>query len=149
MRTALEVVIGDDVTTLCAHRRSSQPRLVEDPVDDYTAIWLHYNHIGDRRCVHISWPSPTFVYNRTVSGADVSKHARMKVDALMDSQPDRLLVPYDDARPLLGGIGRTLLWELVSRGELTKVNIGRRAFITAKSIAAYVDRLEAASATAR
>ena len=59
----------------------------------------------------------------------------------------RLLLPYDDARITLGGIGRTTLWELVERGELVRVNIGRRGFITAKSIAAYVDRLaEAATA---
>jgi hypothetical protein len=65
----------------------------------------------------------------------------------MDSDTDRLLVPYDDARTELGGIGRTMLYELVERKELIKVNIGRRGFITAKSLAAYVDRLsEAATA---
>lgn len=65
----------------------------------------------------------------------------------MDSDADRLLIPYDDTRERLGGIGRTTLYELIERGELTRVNIGRRGFITAKSLAAYVDRLsEAASA---
>ena len=61
----------------------------------------------------------------------------------MDTEQDRLLLPYDDARIALGGIGRTTLWELVGRGELVRVNIGRRGFITAKSVAAYVDRLAA------
>lgn len=65
----------------------------------------------------------------------------------MDREPTRLLLPYDDARVTLGGIGRTTLWELVNRGELVRVNVGRRGFITAKSIAAYVDRLSG-SATA-
>jgi hypothetical protein len=64
----------------------------------------------------------------------------------MDVETNRLLVPYDDARTALGGIGRTTLYELVDSGRLVKVNIGRRGFITAKSLAAYVDSLsEAAS----
>jgi len=58
------------------------------------------------------------------------------------------LVSIQDAREKwLGGIGRTTVYELIKRGELTQVHVGRRAFITAKSIEAYVDRLsEAASA---
>ncbi|MDO3636012.1 helix-turn-helix domain-containing protein [Mycolicibacterium arseniciresistens] len=64
----------------------------------------------------------------------------------MDSD-DRLLVPIPDACKALGGVGRTTLYERVNAGDLVKVNIGRRGFITAKSLAAYVDRLsEAASA---
>lgn len=64
----------------------------------------------------------------------------------MDREPTRLLLPYDEARTALGGIGLTTLWELEKRGEITKVKVGRRGFITAKSIAAYVDRLSGASA---
>ncbi|HEY1843002.1 MAG TPA: helix-turn-helix domain-containing protein [Mycobacterium sp.] len=58
------------------------------------------------------------------------------------------LVSIQEAREKwLGGIGRTTTYELIDRGELVKVNIGRRAFITAESLAAYVDRLsEAATA---
>jgi hypothetical protein len=63
----------------------------------------------------------------------------------MEVEPNRLLLPYDEARSALGGIGRTTLWELVNRGEITRVNVGRRGFITAKSIAAYVDRLSASA----
>jgi hypothetical protein len=60
---------------------------------------------------------------------------------------DRLLVPVPEACAALGGISRTTLWELVNRGEVIRVRVGRRSFVTAKSIAAYVDRLtEAASA---
>ncbi|WP_406813985.1 helix-turn-helix transcriptional regulator [Mycobacterium sp. M23085] len=59
----------------------------------------------------------------------------------------RRLVSIPDARLELGGIGHTTLYELVKRGELKKVNIGRRGFITAESLVAYVDRLtEAATA---
>jgi hypothetical protein len=65
----------------------------------------------------------------------------------MDIETDRLLIPYDDARIALGGIGRTTLYELIDSGQIVRVNIGRRGFITAKSLAAYVDSLsEAASA---
>ena len=64
----------------------------------------------------------------------------------MDSEPNRLLVPYDETRTKLGGIGRTKLWELVNAGELVRVNVGRRGFITANSIAEYVDRLSSAAA---
>lgn len=65
----------------------------------------------------------------------------------MDGTQDRLLVPIPDACARLGGIGRTVLYERVKTGDLVKVNIGRRGFITAKSLEAYVDRLsEAATA---
>lgn len=64
----------------------------------------------------------------------------------MDGETTRLLLPYDAARAALGGIGRTTLWELISRGELVRVNVGRRGFVTTKSIAAYVDRLTEANA---
>lgn len=60
---------------------------------------------------------------------------------------DRLLVPVPDTCAQLGGVSRTTVYELVKQRQLVKVNIGRRGFITAESLAAYVDRLsEAASA---
>lgn len=59
-----------------------------------------------------------------------------------DTQTDQLLVPINAARTRLGGIGRTMLYELIEAGELTKVKIGTRGFVTAESIAAYVDRLK-------
>jgi hypothetical protein len=34
----------------------------------------------------------------------------------------------------LGGIGRTKIYGLIDEGELTKVNIGRRSFVTTESI---------------
>ncbi|WP_234811648.1 helix-turn-helix domain-containing protein [Mycolicibacterium canariasense] len=42
---------------------------------------------------------------------------------------------------MLGDVGRTTLWKLVKANELEQVNIGRRSFITAESLQAYVDRL--------
>jgi predicted DNA-binding transcriptional regulator AlpA len=60
---------------------------------------------------------------------------------------ERLLVSIPTVCSQLGGISRTTVYDLVNRGELVKTNIGRRGFITAESLAAYVDRLsEAATA---
>lgn len=53
----------------------------------------------------------------------------------------RRLVPIPDARAELGGIGHTTIYDLINRHELVKVNIGRRSFITAESLTAYVDSL--------
>jgi excisionase family DNA binding protein len=65
----------------------------------------------------------------------------------MTISPGQLLIPIPDTCSKLGGVSRTTVYELVNQGELVKVNIGRRGFITAESLAAYVDRLaEAASA---
>jgi hypothetical protein len=48
----------------------------------------------------------------------------------MDSETDRLLIPYDEARRLLGDIGRTTLYGMIERREVVRVNIGRRGFVT-------------------
>jgi hypothetical protein len=56
----------------------------------------------------------------------------------------RLLVPIPDSQETLGGVGRTTIWKLVKAGELEQVCIGRRAFITAESLEAYVGRLREA-----
>lgn len=53
------------------------------------------------------------------------------------------LVSISEARQLLGDIGHTTLYALVNRGEIVKVNIGRRGLITTESLEAYVDRLTA------
>lgn len=59
----------------------------------------------------------------------------------MKQDDGRLLIPIPGAQSQLGGVSRTTVYNLVNEGELTKVNIGRRGFITAKSLEAYVDRL--------
>ena len=56
----------------------------------------------------------------------------------------RLLTPYTEAMQQLGGIGRTMLFELINAGHLDRVNIGRRGFITTASITAYVNSLSEA-----
>lgn len=64
---------------------------------------------------------------------------------------DRLLVPICDgptgAGHALGGLSKRMIYMLVDTGDLTKVNVGRRVFITSASIASYVNRItEAATA---
>lgn len=58
------------------------------------------------------------------------------------------LVSIQEAREKwLGGIGRTTIYALIKRGELTQVHVGRRTFLTTESLTCYVDRLsETASA---
>jgi hypothetical protein len=58
---------------------------------------------------------------------------------------DRLLIPNADARHMLGGIGNTKYCELFNHGELERVYIGRRSFVTAESLRSYVERLRAAA----
>jgi hypothetical protein len=54
---------------------------------------------------------------------------------------DRLLIPLDEARHRLGGIGRTKLHQLLANGEITCVHVGRRAFVLAESVSSFVSRL--------
>jgi len=61
---------------------------------------------------------------------------------------EQRIVPIPDAGVLLGGINRVTVYALVNSGELVKVNIGRRGFITTASINAYIDRLTAAAEAA-
>ena len=58
---------------------------------------------------------------------------------------DRLLIPRPDAKRILGGIGDTTYCQLINDGELVRVNIGRRSFVTAESLRAYVERLRSAA----
>lgn len=55
--------------------------------------------------------------------------------------PPKLLVPIPEAQIMLGDISRSHLYELIESNEIKKVNIGRRSFVTAESIHAFVARL--------
>jgi Helix-turn-helix domain len=57
------------------------------------------------------------------------------------------LVSIPEARHLLGDIGHTTVYELIKRGEIVKVNIGRRGFITLESLEDYMGRLSAAASS--
>ena len=68
--------------------------------------------------------------------------ASVRTDELEQiSVPERLLYPHEEARERLGGIGRSTLYKLVERGDLVNVKIGKRSFITADSLKAFVDHL--------
>jgi excisionase family DNA binding protein len=51
---------------------------------------------------------------------------------------ERELYNIEDARFLLGGISRMLIYELLNSGELSSVVIGRRRFIPATAISAFI-----------
>lgn len=61
---------------------------------------------------------------------------------------EQLLVRFDDARLMLGNIGRSKMYNLISEGALTKVDIGHACFITTESLRAYVAGLQAQQAKA-
>ena len=54
-------------------------------------------------------------------------------------------VPMHSVCTELGEVSRTHIYELVNRGDLIKINTGRRSFITGASLADYVDRLTKAA----
>lgn len=60
----------------------------------------------------------------------------------------RTLYPIPEARERLGGIGNTTIYRLINDGHITKVNIGRRGFITAESLDSYVASLTEEAKTA-
>lgn len=62
----------------------------------------------------------------------------------MESRNERQLYPITEAAQILGGIGRTSIYELLKAGELQRAHIGRRSFITADSLQSYVERLKGA-----
>jgi excisionase family DNA binding protein len=57
------------------------------------------------------------------------------------------LVDIRTAGKLLGGIGRSHVYELLGIGELESVKIGRRRMVLVDSIDAYIERLRAVEAT--
>jgi hypothetical protein len=59
----------------------------------------------------------------------------------MEATAKQLLVSLDNARHVLGDIGRTKLYDLVEQRKIVQVSVGRRSFITAESLERYVDSL--------
>jgi excisionase family DNA binding protein len=47
----------------------------------------------------------------------------------------------------LGGIGRSMFYELVSSGDLRSVKIGKRRLVPEQAICEYIARLERAAGT--
>lgn len=66
----------------------------------------------------------------------------MGIDACSQTR----LVPIDEVPAFIvpsasGRLSRATIYRLIQRGELTKVNIGRRGFVTSDSIEAYIERI--------
>ncbi|WP_375250420.1 helix-turn-helix domain-containing protein [Sphingomonas sp.] len=55
-----------------------------------------------------------------------------------------VLVSVDAARAMLGGIGKTNLYAMLSAGDLESVKLGKRRLIRVSSIQALADRAVAA-----
>lgn len=56
-------------------------------------------------------------------------------------QDDSILFSIQQTRERPGGISRSTLYNLLSRGELRLVKIGRRSFITSESLQDFVRTL--------
>jgi excisionase family DNA binding protein len=51
--------------------------------------------------------------------------------------PDRLY-SLPEAQAALGGIGRSKVYDLIARGELSSLSVGRRRLISGEALRAYV-----------
>lgn len=54
---------------------------------------------------------------------------------------ERLLYTIDGARELLGGLARSYLYELLTKGMIRSVKVGRRRMIARRDLEEYVERL--------
>lgn len=64
----------------------------------------------------------------------------MKYSNSPDVQITPTILPTDQAMVALGGICRAMLYILINRGDLERVKIGSRTFVTTASIDAFIER---------
>jgi excisionase family DNA binding protein len=57
-----------------------------------------------------------------------------------DLSPERMLYPLKEIQQMLS-ISRTMVYQLLSDGQLPSVTIGRRRFVTAAALSAYIEGL--------
>lgn len=62
--------------------------------------------------------------------------------AAIPRAPDRLL-SINETCEALGGIGRSLVYDLITRGELRTIKVGKRRLCPAAAIADYIERAAA------
>lgn len=62
----------------------------------------------------------------------------------LDVDAPARLVAIPTAQTMLGGVARSYVYELLARGELEAVSLGRRRMIVVSSIDAYIGRLRGA-----
>ena len=51
------------------------------------------------------------------------------------------LFKISDAQAMLGGVSRPMIYRLVAQGQLTRIKLGSRAFITRASLHEYLRSL--------
>jgi excisionase family DNA binding protein len=62
-------------------------------------------------------------------------------DKQIEWPPERMLYPLTEVQQRLS-ISRSTVYQLVGNGELPSVKIGRRRFVTAAALDAYIDGLK-------
>jgi excisionase family DNA binding protein len=62
-------------------------------------------------------------------------------------EPKLLLSPEEAAERL--SIGRSFLWELLRRGEIESIHLGRRRLVPVDALVSYVERQREAVGVAR
>lgn len=60
--------------------------------------------------------------------------------------PRAELLKIPAVRDVLGGTSRAVVYDLIKRGELRQVHIGRSSFVTRVSLEEYLARLDAQAA---
>lgn len=63
-------------------------------------------------------------------------------DKQIEWLPERMLYPLKEVQQRLS-IGRSTVYQLVGNGQLPTVKIGRRRFVAAAALNAYIERLSA------
>ena len=59
----------------------------------------------------------------------------------IEANAEALLVPLGQVSGLLGGLSRSSVYNLLSNGDLERVKLGTRCFVTRSSIEALIERL--------
>jgi excisionase family DNA binding protein len=57
------------------------------------------------------------------------------------NKTDKLLVPLNEARELLGNISRTNIYALAAKGDLKIVKVGRRTLFRVSDLKAFAETL--------
>ncbi|GAB7070421.1 DNA-binding protein [Mycobacterium hodleri] len=57
-----------------------------------------------------------------------------------DDEPDELLWSYQQTSAKMGDLSQRGVSRLADRGEITRIHVGKRAFIVAASVREYVAR---------
>jgi hypothetical protein len=93
-----------------------------------------------RRVVDDAVQSALAQFRSSITLSELTK----PVQAQTDWPPERMLYPISEVRQKLGGISPTTFYQLVADEQIAVVKIGRRSFVTAADLDAYVGRLRSA-----